>query len=123
MHRLAYIFVIIGVAIGGWELLNTLAFAESAPQQAAGAAMALAWAVLPYCFARAVEKLGESSLDDVLGKYFTRQPIDSGPPLPAGTVYFDLPPKASPPQPAAPQKPAPAPTQRRANPSRNIFTR
>jgi len=31
--------------------------ADSAPQQAAGAAMGLAWAVIPYCICRAVQQL------------------------------------------------------------------
>lgn len=69
MKILSYVLVIIGTLIGGYELLNTLAFAESAPQQAAGAALALAWAVLPYCFARAVEKLGEETFFQALEKH------------------------------------------------------
>ncbi|UXD25290.1 hypothetical protein FORC065_2486 [Yersinia enterocolitica] len=31
--------------------------AGSAPQQAAGAAMGIAWAVIPYCFARALQMM------------------------------------------------------------------
>lgn len=31
--------------------------AESAPQQAAGAAMGIAWAVIPYCICRAIQQL------------------------------------------------------------------
>lgn len=31
--------------------------ASSAPQQAAGAAMGIAWAVIPYCICRAVQQL------------------------------------------------------------------
>jgi hypothetical protein len=45
---------IVGVVAGTLALLGTLV-ANGAPQQAAGAAMAVAFAALPYCFARAVE--------------------------------------------------------------------
>nr|WP_261766353.1 hypothetical protein [Pantoea agglomerans] len=31
--------------------------ADSAPQQAAGAAMGMAWAVIPYCICRAIQQL------------------------------------------------------------------
>lgn len=31
--------------------------ANGAPQQAAGAAMGIAWAVIPYCFCRAIQQL------------------------------------------------------------------
>lgn len=31
--------------------------ADSAPQQAAGAAMGVAWAVIPYCICRAIQQL------------------------------------------------------------------
>lgn len=37
------------------ELASTVSAAQSAPQQAAGAAMALGWAVIPYCLARCVD--------------------------------------------------------------------
>ena len=73
MYRFAYLLVIIGSLIGGWELLNTMAFAESAPQQGAGAAMALAWAVLPYCFARAVEKMGEVTVFESFQRHWQRE--------------------------------------------------
>src|SRR5579862_8988756 len=39
----------------GFELFTTLAFAASAPQQAAGAALAVAIVAVPYVFSRAVE--------------------------------------------------------------------
>lgn len=69
MKIIGYILVIIGTLIGGYELLNTLAYAESAPQQAAGAAMAIAWATLPYCFARAVEKIGEVTMEEAMERH------------------------------------------------------
>lgn len=57
MVILFLIFPIIGAVIGGFELLNTVTHAESAPQQAAGAALAAACAVVPYCLARAVQEI------------------------------------------------------------------
>jgi hypothetical protein len=74
MKIFSYILVIIGTLIGGFTFFDTMISAESAPQQSAGAAMALAWAVLPYCFARAVEKIGERSLSEILDRYFARRP-------------------------------------------------
>lgn len=74
MKIVSYILTIIGTVIGGLILVSTLT-AESAPQQAAGAAMALAWGVLPYCFARAIEKIGEVTISDALGRYFEKRPI------------------------------------------------
>lgn len=53
-----WVIAIIGVLIGGVSFLATLTAKEiSAPQQAAGAAMALCWVVIPYCLARAVSDL------------------------------------------------------------------
>lgn len=45
----------IGSVIGGLILLWTIFTAEGAPQEAAGAAVAIAFAVLPYCFTRAMQ--------------------------------------------------------------------
>lgn len=73
MKNLSYTLVIIGTLIGGFTFFDSMIAAESAPQQAAGAAMAMAWAVLPYCFARAVEKLGEVTVADALDRYFIRR--------------------------------------------------
>ena len=58
MKHFCHIFTIIGALAAGWMLLETLNTAIGAPQQAAGAAFALAFVVIPYCFARAVEELG-----------------------------------------------------------------
>ncbi|WP_047680954.1 MULTISPECIES: hypothetical protein [Xenorhabdus] len=53
---------VFGIAAG---LLPALTMAESAPQEAAGAAIAVACAVVPYCIARAVSMLsGNSKKDD-----------------------------------------------------------
>jgi hypothetical protein len=41
-------------------IVQTDTQATSAPQQAVGAAYALAWVVIPYCIARAITELGKS---------------------------------------------------------------
>lgn len=93
MKIFCYILVIIGAFLGGFQLFETLLFAESAPQQAAGAALAVAWVALPYCFARAVDKLSEKSLDDALSHYFPRRDSHNAPPtVPAGYVEVAPPP-------------------------------
>ncbi len=56
--KLFYLLAFIGALIGALDFIGTMGAAESAPQQAAGAAMAMAWAVLPYVCARAMEKMG-----------------------------------------------------------------
>lgn len=75
MKTLGYVLTIIGTLIGGFFLLNALMLADSAPQQAAGAAIAIAFGVLPYCFARAVERVGEPSIIEALDRYFDRKPV------------------------------------------------
>jgi hypothetical protein len=55
--RAVWILPLLGSIIAGFQFLDSLLEAKSAPQQAAGAAMAICWAVLPYVFARAAESL------------------------------------------------------------------
>lgn len=57
--RIVYLLPALGAIIGGVEFLFGFAQARSAPQQGASAAMAVAWAVLPYVFARAVAEMVE----------------------------------------------------------------
>lgn len=52
---LAWTLTAIGACIGGVTFF--FGHAESAPQQAAKAGMAIAWGVLPYCFARALTEI------------------------------------------------------------------
>ena len=52
--RLVWALTALGSMIGGAELVLNWSSATGAPQQAVIVAMALAWAVLPFCFARAV---------------------------------------------------------------------
>lgn len=56
MRSICWILTIVGVAVGIVVLLMTLD-SDSAPKQAAGAATAVAFVVIPYCLARAVEGL------------------------------------------------------------------
>ena len=55
MVRIVYLLAAFGAVIAAFEAVMDLGRAESAPQQAAAAAMALCWAIIPYCFARALD--------------------------------------------------------------------
>lgn len=50
-----WLCTLIGVAIGALQFAMTMTASAGAPQQAAGAAMALCFAVIPYVFTRAIE--------------------------------------------------------------------
>ncbi len=50
-------FSIVCSVIGFIQGIILVWTANGAPQQAAGAAMGLAWAVIPYCICRAVQQL------------------------------------------------------------------
>jgi hypothetical protein len=53
--RYLHIFTVLGAILGGFELINVILTSPiSAPQEGAGAAMAVACVVIPYCFARAM---------------------------------------------------------------------
>jgi hypothetical protein len=56
LAMLAHLGTIAGCLAGGSQLLS-LGSAQSAPQQAAAAAMAAAYAVVPYCLARAIGEI------------------------------------------------------------------
>jgi hypothetical protein len=55
--KAAWILVIITSSLGAITLLLTLGSSESAPQEAAGAGLAIGMAAIPYCLARAVGEL------------------------------------------------------------------
>jgi len=55
--RLLWVLSLAGAALGGLQLVSVFTEAKSAPQQASGAAIALALAVLPYCLARSIQGL------------------------------------------------------------------
>ena len=50
---LFWVITLLGGLVGAGTFALTMAAAESAPQQAAGAAMSLAYAAIPYVIARA----------------------------------------------------------------------
>jgi hypothetical protein len=52
--RLVWALAALGSVVGGLNLALDWSSANGAPQQAVVAATALAWAMIPYCFARAV---------------------------------------------------------------------
>lgn len=52
-----------GALTGAVQFFEAVSRAQSAPQQAAGAGMALCYAVIPYVLARVVEKLGDGPND------------------------------------------------------------
>ncbi len=52
-----------GSIIGGLTLIVGVHLATGAPQEAAVAAIAVAWAVVPYVFARSVQLWGQANLE------------------------------------------------------------
>jgi hypothetical protein len=59
--KVLWVLVILGVAAGTLQFIEVLTSTSiSAPQQAAGGAMAVAFAILPYCFVRAIQFMAES---------------------------------------------------------------
>ncbi len=59
MNKFLWILVIIGSILGGLIAFIGVAAAESAPQEAAAAAVGIGLAVIPYCLARAVSEMGK----------------------------------------------------------------
>jgi hypothetical protein len=52
-----WIITILACIVAGFLFVVTVSQSNGAPQEAAGAAMACALAIIPYVFARAIEKL------------------------------------------------------------------
>jgi hypothetical protein len=59
--KAAWILVVITSSIGALMLLLTFAASNGAPQEAAGAALAIGMAAIPYCFARALTEISGKS--------------------------------------------------------------
>lgn len=55
--KFLWVISIICGAIGFMQGIVGVFVAVSAPQQAAGAAMGVAWAVIPYCIVRAIQQM------------------------------------------------------------------
>jgi hypothetical protein len=61
MVSVFYIIAALSSVLGGLVLIFTIASSSGAPQQAAGAAIAMALAVLPYVFARSIQITNQQS--------------------------------------------------------------
>ncbi len=57
MKKFLWILVIIGSILGALTAFIGIAAAQGAPQEASAAAMGVAFAVIPYCLARAVSEM------------------------------------------------------------------
>ena len=57
VRQLFWVLAAFGSLIGGVEFFIVALGTKGAPQQAAGAAIAICWAVLPYVFARAIDEV------------------------------------------------------------------
>jgi len=68
MRNILWILTLLGALGGGLTLLGVTFSANGAPQQAAGAAMAAALAVIPYCLARAFSELGATNTEKLLAE-------------------------------------------------------
>ena len=55
--KILWVISLLCSAIGFIEGILGVFGAQSAPQQAAGAAMGVAWAVIPYCICSAIQQL------------------------------------------------------------------
>lgn len=55
--KFVWLITLIGAVLGTISFVSDMSTAQSAPQQAAGAAIALFLVIAPYVFARALEKL------------------------------------------------------------------
>jgi hypothetical protein len=75
MKITGYVLTILGTVIGGFIFFDTMVTSETIPQQQVGILIALTFAVMPYIFARAIEKISEPSLTDALDKFFTRRQV------------------------------------------------
>ena len=60
--------VVIGAVFGACEAFNTVTRAESAPQQAAGMAMAIGCADIPYVAARSVQGIAQAARNERLDR-------------------------------------------------------
>jgi hypothetical protein len=60
-----WVLTIIGSVLGGLTLFASIVFTSGAPQQGALAAVAVGFAVIPYCLARAAAQIGKRKVDRV----------------------------------------------------------
>lgn len=64
MYKFLWVVTFFGAVAGAFTLVESLS-ADSAPKQAAAAAIAVGLAVIPYCMARAVTELSAPSLTEL----------------------------------------------------------
>lgn len=64
MKTFCWAITVIACLVSGLLLFMTLTSSNGAPQEAAGAAMAAAVAIIPYVFSRAVTELSGSKAED-----------------------------------------------------------
>lgn len=57
MVKFLWVLTVLGSLLGGLGLVASLLIVQGAPAQAAGAALSVGFAVVPYCLARAAEGL------------------------------------------------------------------
>lgn len=67
MKMFLYIVTFIGGIFGTLILFGTF-LADSAPQQGAGAAVAVAFVVIPYCMARVIEKARQEPMAEAVAR-------------------------------------------------------
>jgi hypothetical protein len=63
MKVFCWIVTILCCAFAAIGLFDAIAHSSGAPQQAAGAAIAAAFAIIPYVFSRAVSELAENKIE------------------------------------------------------------
>lgn len=66
MKNFLYVLTALGSMIGAFFLFSVFTTAGSAPQEASLAAVAVAFAVIPYCLARAAEGIERTSMSNDL---------------------------------------------------------
>lgn len=82
MKNIIWIFPLLGALAGGVIILATMGLSKGAPQEAAGYAMACAFAVVPYVLARSIAAMSdnESHIElKRLVRFLEQQQKQSGP--------------------------------------------
>jgi hypothetical protein len=73
MKTFCWVVTIIACILAGIQMFDTLLRAESAPQQAAGAAIAATIVIIPYVFSRAVSEIANNSNESK--KQYTKEEL------------------------------------------------
>lgn len=78
MKSLFYLLTILGGILGTFVLVVSAFSSAGAPQQAAGAAIAVALVAIPYCMARAFEKFRQEPIAKTLERLLRTDQGSSG---------------------------------------------